>query len=112
MRNAQVGVACTHCGRCFLGSRFVTTYAGPATLVLEDGSQFSVLVALHSSDVLGLKRWWGAVGTAHAPARWQEGESDPATLRLPDAQEGTVVPGTDALGGRVLQVTGSGPAPF
>ena len=91
----------------------VTTYAGPAILVLEDGSQFPVRVALHSSDVLGLKRWWGAVGAAHAPTRWRLGSADPATLRLPDGQEGMVVPApSDALGGRVLQLTGSGPAPF
>jgi hypothetical protein len=86
----------------------VTTYAGPATLVLEDGSQFAVKVALRSSDFLGLRRWWGSLGTAHAPAGWRWG-----TLRLPDGQEGTVVSGqADALGGRVLQLTGSGPAPF
>lgn len=86
----------------------VTTYAGPATLVLEDGSQFAVKVALHSTDFLGLRRWWGSLGVAHAPSGWRWG-----TLRLPDGQEGTVVPGqAEALGGRVLQLTGSGPAPF
>ena len=91
----------------------MTTYAGPATLVLDDGSQYSVQVALHSSDLLGLQRWWGTVGRAHAPTRWRLGAADPATLRLPDGQEGTVVPApSGALGGRVLQVTGSGPAPF
>ena len=90
----------------------MTTYAGPATLVLEDGSQFAVKVALHSSDVLGLRRWWGALGVAQAPDGWRSGRA-PARLRLPDGQEGTVLPSrAEALGGRVLQLTGSGPAPF
>jgi hypothetical protein len=93
--------------------RTVTTYAGPATLVLEDGSQFTVKVALHSSDLLGRHRWWGFFGAAHAPRAWQAGVGGPATLRLPDGQEGRVTPErSDALGGRVLQLTGSGPAPF
>ena len=86
----------------------VTTYAGPATLVLEDGTQFAVNVALHSSDLMGYQRWWGALGTTRVPAAWRS-----ATLRLPDGQEGRVVSGrSEGLGGRVLQLTGSGPAPF
>ena len=103
----HTGVATVHHRRCVLGCTPVTTYAGPATLVLEDGRQFAVNVALHSSDLMGHERWWGALGTAHVPSVWRS-----ATLRLPDGQEGRVVSAlSEALGGRVLQLTGSGPAP-
>jgi hypothetical protein len=58
---------------------------------------------------MGHERWWGALGTARVPFVWRS-----ARLRLPDGQEGTVVSAapSEALGGRVLQLTGSGPAPF
>jgi hypothetical protein len=92
---------------------FVTTYAGPATVLLEDGSQFSVNVTLHSSDFLGLERWWGAASGGGAAELRERVLTGTATLRLPDGHEGTVVSErTGALGGRVLQLTGTGPAPF
>jgi hypothetical protein len=91
----------------------MSTYAGPATVVLADGTELPVNAQLHTTAPGGTAAWRGAVGSGSGEVLYHTLKARRATLRLPDGREGIFVPSvTVALGGRVLQLDGYGPAPF
>lgn len=91
----------------------MSTYAGPATVVLEDGTELRVNAQLRSVEVSGMSQWRGAVGSGDGEALYHTLRARSPRLRLPNGREGTFVPAqSGALGGRVLSLDGYGPAPF
>ena len=91
----------------------MTTYAGPATVVLDPGTELPVNAHLRSTAIRGNSVWRGAVGSGEGEVLFHTLKAQTPRLRLPNGREGGFVPSaTDALGGRVLQLDGYGPAPF
>lgn len=91
----------------------MSTYAGPATVVLEDGTELSVNAQLQTSGVGAASAWRGAVGSGRSEVLFHTLKARMPMLRLPNGREGRFVPSdTVALGGRVLRLDGYGPAPF
>jgi hypothetical protein len=88
------------------------SYEGPATVILDDGSEFAVsaVIRIHSMD--SLAAWWGRVlardGDLSALRR-----ASSATLLLPNGRDGTFIadrfdPGQPDR----MSIRGSGPPPY
>ena len=88
------------------------SYEGPATVILDDGSEFAVsaVIRIHSMD--SLAAWWGRVrakGADLSPLM----TASAGTLVLPNGHDGTFVadrfdPGMPDQ----MSIRGSGPPPY
>jgi hypothetical protein len=92
----------------------MTTYSGPATLILADGVRVAGMASLGTNNRGDLKGWSGTFRPDDASTEVRNA-SDGLLLELPYEQLGTIaVTGVrNVLATQVLMsVVGSGPAPF
>jgi hypothetical protein len=91
----------------------MATYTGPATLILEDGTEVAVDASLSSSRVNDLTEWKGTLTTDSPNVLWNEdGKNLP--LRIMDGRIGDVLIRSvgSETGVQHIRVAGNGPAPF
>jgi hypothetical protein len=92
----------------------MTTYSGPATLILADGARVSGMASLGTNHRGDLKGWSGTFRPDAAGADVRDA-SDGLQLELPYEQIGAVVVKSvrNVLATQVLMsLVGRGPAPF
>jgi hypothetical protein len=91
----------------------MATYAGPATLILPDGSEFEVMSALRSRLVDGRRDWRGTL-TVEPPSGLSRARDRTCVLRTIDGETGELVVTTvrSEPASEVAEVVGNGPAPF
>jgi len=92
----------------------MTTYSGPARLILADGAFITGMASLSTNQRGGLDSWGGTFRPDQTSAELGK-EGDGLQLELPYDQIGTVaVTGVRKLLATqvLISLTGSGPAPF
>ena len=92
----------------------MTTYSGPARLILVDGTCVSGMASLNTNYNGGLNGWSGTFRPDQATAAVQDA-GDGVKLELPYDQFGTVaVTGVRKFLARqvMMSLAGQGPAPF
>jgi hypothetical protein len=92
----------------------MTTYSGPATLVLGDGARVTGMASLNTNHRGDLTGWSGTFRPDQVSAEIREA-TDGLQLELPYDQIGTVaVTGIKRLLATqvLMSLAGSGPAPF
>jgi hypothetical protein len=92
----------------------MTTYSGPARLILVDGTYVAGMASLSTNQRGGLNGWGGTFRPDQASTDLQS-PSDGLQLELPYEQMGAVaVTGVRKLLARqvLMSLVGSGPAPF
>ncbi len=92
-------------------------YEGSATLVIKDGAEYDVDVALHTGrEPSGLRYWRGQGTGIDADALWRLVTADEVTVRIPDHGEGVaLIEGTASSDGGSdfpFLINGSGRPPF
>jgi hypothetical protein len=87
------------------------SYEGPATVILDDGTEFAVNAEIRTSSS-SLARWWGRV-------RSQGGDLSPlqrassGTLLLPNGHDGTFIADRyDPCQPDRMSIRGNGPPPY
>jgi hypothetical protein len=94
----------------------MTTYSGPARLILSDGTRVAGMASLSTNLNGGLEGWGGKFRPDQASAELRNaGDSDGLQLELPYDQIGTVaVTGVRKLLATqiLMSLVGRGPAPF
>ena len=88
----------------------MTTYQGPA-VVSANGTEYSVSADLEIIDHGGLKEWIGTLTAEGEGAAWEIFNDNDTALQIGD-RSGGFVPGNVNLDTAVLDIRGSGPAPF
>lgn len=92
----------------------MTTYSGPATLILVDGARFAGMASLGTNNRGDLKGWSGSFRPDQVNTDLRNA-SDGLQLELPYEQIGTVsVTGVRRLLATqvLMSLVGTGPAPF
>ncbi len=91
----------------------VSTYRGPAIVVLPDGTLFKVGAHLQSTAAPGMQMWRGVITSDNKQALWDTVTVSRATIRLPSGRDGMFAPvGLEGFAGRELRLNGHGAAPF
>lgn len=92
----------------------MTTYSGPARLILQDGTSVAGMVSLSTNQNRGINGWGGKFRPDQASAELRDA-SDGLRLELPYDQIGevTVTNVRKLLATQILMsLTGRGPSPF
>lgn len=92
------------------------TYQGPA-VVLINGSEYPAVVDLEISvernDYTVVRKSWDGTIDSDPSIGWFTSPTDgTATLRMPDGREGRFIATAGSLGSGLVEISGTGPAPF
>lgn len=89
------------------------SYQGPATVVLDDGTEIAVRADIRIQNSRHLRVWAGQVRAQTATDLWPVCKASSGTLVLPNGRDGAFVPGRFNPGQPDrLSITGSGPPPY
>lgn len=89
----------------------MTTYTGPATVTVDD-TEHEVTAQLAITVSGGLQEWHGTLEAETEGTAWLIYQADTATVRTDQDREGAFIAIHYSAGGTVLEIQGSGPAPF